>query len=381
MTQTSLSLVVLGCLALFLSIADAAEAAKRPYRYFPLNDAIPEGFDLFDLESISDNRRVYGTLLSCHPSIRCSERVAVHHRGKTTILHDGFARTANNRGRVGGGVPLDDVTSQAALFVRDRIKLLPPLNDEEISSEVRLVTNSRWALVYSFDRDFNITYYLTRRGKVIPFVFTEGFRLFDMNDRGELAGTSFSDEGDRAFRYVPRSDEFTLLEPLATERAARGRAINRHGDVLGFSLNPGGRQRIGVWRGTRFETWFVQGTREFPTLSDDLKWNERGWIVLTDSGPDDINSYLVPRPGVRLRLADLTEGPLPAYTEILDINYRGDMIGIGGKRWRHTTEIFLLLRVGPLEQGDGETTGLATTSPALTAQSAGRRAGAYGRRD
>ena len=52
--------------------------------------------------------------------------------------------------------------------------------------------------------------------------------------------------------------------------------------------------------------------------------------MITDT--TDLNSYLVPRPGVRLKLADLTKGPLPAWTEIIDINNSGDLIGVGGPR-------------------------------------------------
>ena len=100
-----------------------------------------------------------------------------------------------------------------------------------------------------------------------------------------------------------------MLDRLPTEPHAWGQAINRHGDVLGYSFVFGGLTRIGVWRGATFQTYFVEGTPEFPTVSNRLKWNERGMIVITDT--TDLNSYLVPRPNQRLNLADLTRGALP----------------------------------------------------------------------
>ena len=47
------------------------------------------------------------------------------------------------------------------------------------------------------------------------------------------------------------------------------RDINDRGDVLGYSLFPAqpttapNQERIGVWRGKTFQTWFVQGTTGF----------------------------------------------------------------------------------------------------------------------
>jgi hypothetical protein len=106
----------------------------------------------------------------------------------------------------------------------------------------------------------------------------------------------------------------------------------------------GGRERIGVWRGGTFQPYFVEGTPEFPTISNRLLWNRRGLIVITAT--NDGNSYLVPRPGVRLRLADLVDGPLPPVTQIVDLNDRGDLVGFGGARPGVVDSQFLLERVG-----------------------------------
>jgi hypothetical protein len=302
--------------------------------------------------------------------------VAVYRRGEITVLHDeAFALTANNRGTVGGGVELDPIqlTSQAALFTRNEAELIPPLTDE-FTAAVGLLTDSSIAFVESFDSSFNLSQYLTRRGDVTPLDFGPDFASnFDINNRGIISGTSFRPDGGRAFRYDPFSGTLTLLNPLPTEPESWGLAINNRGHVLGYSFVPGALERIGVWRGTEFHTYFVEGTPEFPTVSNRLEWNERGLIVITDT--TDLNSYLVPRPGVRLNLADLTEGPLPAWTLILDINDRGDLIGFGGPQRGSITSNFLLRRVKRLDGQDGDAESVAASLPesAAAAAEAGAR--------
>jgi hypothetical protein len=137
-----------------------------------------------------------------------------------------------------------------------------------------------------------------------------------------------------------------VLDPVAGNRDSWGQGINRRGDVLGYSWGAGP-ERIGVWRGTAFETWFVEGTPAFPTISNRLLWNERGEIVITETlrSGGDPNSYLVPRPGVRLRLADISDRLPFFWTVIEDINDRGDMVGQGGPDYFDTEGSFLLERI------------------------------------
>ena len=45
MRKVSLLLCGIGCLATALGFVDDASAAKRPYRYIPLDAAVPDGFD------------------------------------------------------------------------------------------------------------------------------------------------------------------------------------------------------------------------------------------------------------------------------------------------------------------------------------------------
>jgi hypothetical protein len=84
-----------------------------------------------------------------------------------------------------------------------------------------------------------------------------------------------------------------------------------------------------VWeRNGLFDTYFVEGD----VSSSKLLFNEDNLIVITlqnSGGSSPHNSYIVPRPGVRLNLADLVVN-FPAGQElssIADLNNHGDMIG------------------------------------------------------
>ena len=101
-------------------------------------------------------------------------------------------------------------------------------------------------------------------------------------------------------------------------------------------------ERIGVWRDKTFKTYFVEGTLAFPTVSNRLLWS--GLIVITRTNPPDLNSYVVPAPGVRLKLADITD-TLPVWTLMFDINDHGDILGVGGDAYFVGGHTFVLKRV------------------------------------
>ena len=135
-----------------------------------------------------------------------------------------------------------------------------------------------------------------------------------INNNGFVSGTQGDDlcDGGTGFRFDPRTGQVALLEPLSTDPTAWGVDINNRGQVLGYSFVCGGIERIGVWdRRGEFQTYFVEGTDEVPTISNKLLFNDNNLIVITSvSSPDaeaGRNSYLVPRPGTRLNLADLVD--------------------------------------------------------------------------
>jgi hypothetical protein len=190
------------------------------------------------------------------------------------------------------------------------------------------------------------TFYLNDvRGKVRLLELGPGvISHLSINDDNVIAGTiQQAGAPMRGFRYSVRSGVMTVLDPIGGDPESQGQGINRRGDVLGYSYTASGLERIGVWRGKKFQTFFVEGTPEFPTVSNNLLWNRHGLIVITNSH-EDPNSYLVPRPGVRLKLADLTDG-LPTWSLVKGINSRGDLIGSAGDSISNAEFDFLLQRV------------------------------------
>ena len=94
------------------------------------------------------------------------------------------------------------------------------------------------------------------------------------------------------------------------------------------------------------KVYFVEGTLDFPTISNALVFNDNNLIVISRvrrPAAEADNSYLVPRPGVRLNLADLVEN-LPEGVklyEVTAINNAGNILGVA-----NTSAPFLLERIG-----------------------------------
>ncbi len=247
-----------------------------------------------------------------------------------------------------GGSLFDPVTGaeQAAIFAGGRARVIPRLPDETTSKVIGL-TSSGTALVSSSNEAADTsTFYLDdARGKVRLLDFGPGeVSHLSINDATVIAGTiTRPGVPNRAFRYDVGSTGMTVLDPIRTDPDSQGQGINRRGDVLGYSYTPGRLERIGVWHEKKFQTSFNEGTPEFPTVSNTLLWNREGLIVITNSRVD-LNSYLVPRPGVRLKLADLTDS-LPAWTLVKGINSRGDLIGSAGASDSNVDFDFLMERI------------------------------------
>ena len=340
--------------------AQAAAPADAQYRYHYVsldNAMLPDGFAFFNPAKVVDNGKVYGTLLRPDDPDRCFPSVAVWQDGRVRVLVDGGAAgVANNRGTVGGNA-VRDCTRRLALFKKGRVELVPPLPDDLFSFILQL-TDSGIAFISSFTSE-GAPLYLYRRGHLTPLSLglnldAGGARAFPrVNNSGMIGGTYVQPGSDpfqsdtRAFRF--HSGTIKLLHPRPTEPISWGEGINDHGDVLGYSFVSGGREAIGVWRNrprNPFQTYFVEGTPEFPTVSNNLLWNERGLIVITSTTDD--SSYIVPRPGVRLNLADITDNlPAGRVTVITDLNDRGDLLGFNfDPDTDDPEENFLLQRIG-----------------------------------
>jgi hypothetical protein len=339
---------VLAALPVAPANAQAVLAIRSPqYHLVSLDGALPPGFLFFDAVGITDDRSVYGTGTRDEDG-GFLPAVMVYRAGKETVLHDGVTYVVNTSGVVGGAV-VDPATGaeQAAIFTGSRARVIPRLPGETTSHVIGL-TGSGTALVFSAnDATLTSAFYLDDvRGKVTPVDFGPGvISDLSVNDDLVIAGTIKKKLPGplRAFRYDVGSTGMTVLDPIRGDPQSEGQGINRRGDVLGYSYTGGGLERIGVWRGKTFQTYFTEGTAEFPTVSNTLLWNRDGLIVIT-GGHVDLNSYLVPRPGVRMKLADLSDA-LPAWTSIRGINSRGDLIGFGGSTQNNVDTNFLLERI------------------------------------
>jgi hypothetical protein len=349
-------------------LAVVAQAREYRYRHVSLDQVeLPSGFNFFDPIAINNSGRIYGTAYddSFLP------HVAVHADGAVTILQPGFVYAANEGGTIGGSVLIDpqNFIEQAALFHGDQVKLIPP-QPGEFTSFVTALNDSGMALVTSYDASFQPTFVLYKHGRTTLLDFgltvTQPFDFLHINNQGIISGTAFNlpGIGDRGFRFDTRTGETTQLDPLPTEPDAWALDINNRGHVLGYSFVSSGIERIGVWdRDAEFKTYLVEGISEFPTISNRLLFNDNNLIVITRvSSPasETGNSYLVPKPGVRLNLADLVQnlpsGQNPNF--IIDINNHGDMIGYSVRDFI-IQGVFLLERTGA--------TGSASSTAADTA--------------
>lgn len=332
----------------------AAQAEEFRYRYVSLFDKAPPEFVGFFPSAINDRGLVSGTVFKCDEVSCFDYHVAIYANGVVKVLQPGVGDVINAGGTIGGAVflnPTDpnDFTTQAALFRGNKVELIPRLTGE-LSSRVIKITDSGLALVESGNAD-STTYVLYKNGKVSPPLDLSALvasqppqqqpAIRDMNNQGFITGIAWqivqdprdaSGFGNRAFRFSSHTGEATLLNPLPSEPNSWGMGINTRGEVLGYSYF-GSLERIGIWdKQGNFKTYFIEGTPEFPTISNRLRFNDNNLIVITDvfdPASESGNSYLIPKPGVRLNLANLVKN-LPSGrkpSSILDINNHGDMIG------------------------------------------------------
>jgi hypothetical protein len=224
------------------------------------------------------------------------------------------------------------------------VEIIPPQPGESFAIVLGLNDNDT-AIVQSFDAAGNVTYVLYSDGTAAPINFPSIIMNPDLgqgesvckciNNEGTIEGIAgnhglFTDA--RGFRFNPRNGKAMLLNTFPgdpTETLAWGEAINEEGDILGYSFvsKPAYHERIGVWdkKGT-FHTYFVENVS-----SNVLLFNDDKLIVITlFHSPPPRKSYIVPKPGIRLNLADLIVN-LPVGTDlflITGLNNRGDMIGL-----------------------------------------------------
>ncbi len=348
-------------LLLLVTLGQWSSADRKPefrYKYVSLSQiTLPPGFSYFFPSTICNDGRVCGTVTDVNYG---DEHVAFYKDGVVTIGPFGEGITVNTAGIVGGFEIIDHVNfvAQAALFRGDHVELIPPQPGETFAFVLSL-NDPGTALVESDDAFGRSTYVLYSEGKstVLDFgpsiLSTRFFGPRALNNQGVIAGTTGSlFGGARGFRFNPRSGEARLLNPVPPDPLAWGLGVNNRGEVLGYSFNqspfPNYLERIGVWTvDGKFKTYFVEGTPEFPTVSNSLLFNDNNLIVITAAGTRGGSvptSYIVPRPGIRLDLTKLVEN-LPAgqnLSDIFDLNNQGSMLGTSSSDYSN----FLLERIG-----------------------------------
>jgi hypothetical protein len=334
-------------------LAGTARAADFRYEYVSLDNLpMPDGFAGFNFffTSINEDDRVYGNV--CNDVGLCY--AALYERGAVAIIQPKHSRSTpfalsavGHREVFGGSVAILDDPSQiqAAILHDGQLEPIPSQNGSTFAFVLSFTDLG--ALVDSIDGDnIHETFFFYDKGRIALLDFgQEVSPLFvQANRKGIVSGTSGSQFTDaRAFRFDAHTGKRTQLDPLPTESTSWGVGVNHRGDVLGYSFIAGQTERIGVWdREGRFQTYFVEGTPAFPTISNWLVFNDNDVIAITQTS--DGNSYIVPAPNQRLNLQDLTENlpadPHPFY-RIQGIDNRSSMIGYGS-----TGSQFLLRRIG-----------------------------------
>jgi hypothetical protein len=334
-----IAFVLAGCAAEPSDVSDVATAAisARHFRYKQVDiTAGPANVDGWFPRGLTPQGEVIGQGFDCNDDFTVCSQVVLKRRGngQFTVLEEDFVVNDVNARGDSGGCTTDPVTfeGQAGIVrVNGALELIPPLPGE-MSSCVSRVSDSGIALVTSTDPDFDTTTYVFDRGRIRPFTVLN-VTVNDINDHAQLTGIQFTNP-NRAYRFDARTQTTTILEPVAPDPESWGFAINRQGEVLGTSFNFDATiQRIGKWnRRNEFETSIVGGTNnpEFPIITNNLNWNERGLIVLSNT--DDGNAYLVPSPGVLLNLADLVKnGPVASFLQVIAVNERADIVAAGGE--------------------------------------------------
>lgn len=328
---------------MYLGLAASSLAGNVPgyaYQYVPLDPTVPAGCLYFNPVALDQAGRVYGTT-DCGGETF----VARYAKGHTTIISgsvSGHALVTGNHHGVLGGWTLDEQgINHASLFVGGQVGPVPGVPADR-ASLVNAISDSGIALVGSSappdDRSVDILY---RKGHTKRIDSNDsGGGAYGLNDFGVLAVNGLS-----SYRYNPWTGKQTQLEPLPVNTSTKVFAIHDNGDVLGYSFGHS-TDHIGVWKGKLFVDYFTEHYPAVPTVSEWLLWNRRGLIVETQISypPADYGGFLITGPGKRLKLADLVSG-LPNWTNILDVNEDGDLIGYGGTEFEGFDESFLLLRL------------------------------------
>lgn len=351
MSKSKLSLGLGSTMALVVTLAaPGANADVLRYRYVALDQVpLPAPFTSFSPTTVIDGR-VFGSVFDASFT---TASVAVFDHGTIRVGPAGTASTANQEGIIGGSDP----SAEAALFSGNATSLVPRLPGE-VSASVVGLTDDRLALVSSTNASFATTFAYFRTGTetVIDFGLPDPVFGGFLNEDGLVGVTkeeSATDPFLHGYRFDPRTRTSMLLPPFAgdpTDINVLVQGINRRGEVLGYSFtdfsSPAYHERVGVWdRAGVFQPYFLE-----TIITNTLVFNDRNEIVISNSS--DGNSYLVPRPGTRLNLANLVRNVPAALALAIAVSIDNDA-NIAGFAADVNSNFFPFLLI-PLRDDEGD---------------------------
>ncbi|MDF3886295.1 hypothetical protein [Cupriavidus basilensis] len=313
---------------------------SAPYHFVDYGNVLPPTFLFFEPAGLTFDGRQFGTGWELLPDgVTLVVHVTVLDNSKATFLREGYAKVVNRFGTAAGSMVLDmqAFIEQAAIFRGHAVELIPRQSGEVTSSAIA-INDLGDVIVDSLDGSNVHHLVLYRDGKSRPLPVNHDLNnvfLVRINNTGSMILTDVTVSGQgRAYRIDIRTLKETVLPPQPTEAQSYAVRINDFGDVLGYSFGPGA-ERIGIWRANgEFKTYFLEGNAQFPTISNNLHFNLRGTILISEVGlpAAEVGAvYVVPQPGQRLNLADLVRD-MPsdrgALGRITGFNDKGDISGV-----------------------------------------------------
>lgn len=342
-----ISWVLVGLFTLSFTLYNQMSYAEElRYKYFSLEDAqFPPGFTLglsyFNHTTLGEDGKVYGTLFN---NDFTTSFLAVYEKGVVTIIpgleHDSFLANAANKTGIIGGLYITDIvsfTTVAALIEKGKLIQLPgdwvcDTNDSGTALVQEGVDISIVKKRIAYPVDF---------GAIVPIYVYTGNSLcaVSFNNQETIAGTTTDPSSGRSRGFIlakGANEQPVLLNPKESETDSIVFDINNQGNVFGFSYNPDGIQRVGLWQKNAgnwaFKTYFTQGTAKFPTIAGLMVANDKNQMVITNvTSPvlEQRKNYIINEPGKRLDLGGITEN-IPngdGLCAIDHINKYGDITG------------------------------------------------------
>ena len=318
------------------------------YGFESLDALLAPKYQLFAPAFIDNQGRIYGQAeaFDAEGNVLSNDVVVVKNGVIQSVAPGGYVVVANQHG-LAGGLVFTDIstgTARAAVFEGSTTRLLPA-RPGEVFAYVMDINEDGDLLVWSQDASFNTTTWLVESGRwtQLNFDAAAGVVLSTYLGRdGVVMGTmvvavdpaSFDTSG-RGYRLNAHSGALETINPAYpgdTDVSIQG--VNSRSEALGYSYVPYATEHIGIWdRKLRFQTYFTEGTSQFPTVSNVLIASDNNLIgILAVRSPDDErgNVYLVTAPGVRVNLGDVVLGIPPEagpIAWIVGINNGGSIVG------------------------------------------------------